>query len=163
MKRPARAPRITPCCGGHACALSSSVGCRLLWRQDERAPPRSARRDCGSVHPRGQTCRLSSGARGLLPVSGHGRPDAGVGREVSRRRHRGVGGAAWHRASLRHRAEGGRTHRRPHPDWARRRRERAGFRREARMSAHRTIRDAQADSYLYAISSARVSSRTNVS
>ena len=41
--------------------------------------------------------------------------------------------------------------------------ERAGFRREDRMSAHRTIRGAPADSYLYAISNARVSSRTNVS
>ena len=40
--------------------------------------------------------------------------------------------------------------------------ERAGFRREDRMSAHRSIRGVPADSYLYAISNARVSSRTNV-
>ena len=41
--------------------------------------------------------------------------------------------------------------------------ERAGFRREDRMSAHRTIRGAPADSYLYAISNARIPSRTNAS
>ena len=41
--------------------------------------------------------------------------------------------------------------------------ERAGFRREDRMSAHRTIRGAPADSYLYVISNARIPSRTNAS
>ena len=41
--------------------------------------------------------------------------------------------------------------------------ERAGFRREDRMPAHRTIRGAPTVSYLYAISNARVSSRTNAS
>ena len=41
--------------------------------------------------------------------------------------------------------------------------ERAGFRREDRMSAHRIIRGVSADSYLYAISYARIPSRTNTS
>ena len=39
----------------------------------------------------------------------------------------------------------------------------AGFRREDRMSGHRSIRGAPADSYLYAISNARIPSRTNAS
>ena len=41
--------------------------------------------------------------------------------------------------------------------------ERTGFRREDRMSGHRTIRGAPADSYLYAISNARIPLGTNAS
>ena len=41
--------------------------------------------------------------------------------------------------------------------------ERAGFRREKRLTGHRSIRGAPADSYRYAISNARIPSRTSTS
>ena len=120
---------------GSTCALSWLLDCRLIWSLDGRASlhsaPPSRHHDCGSVRRRRRTCRISSATRCARTSTGtwNGRPDAGVGREVSRRRHRGVGGAARHRARLCHRAEGGATNRRAHPDKARRRRERAGKRR----------------------------------
>ena len=98
-------------------ALFSSVGYRLLWRQDERASlrlaPPSRRRDCGFVRPRWTICRMSNFA------------DLGLRR-------------IWATVDTRN-------------EKSRKVLERAGFRREDRMSAHRTIRGVPADSYLYAI------------